>query len=153
MLDTAAAARTAEARGEGVQAFQLFPGTAEEARAPGQHAFEGFEYYCTPRGQHPRSAKFLPWTSIDHMALFDAFRLVGLIRCPLLMNVGREAVTAWMSVEAFQDVPGPKELHWIDGASHVDLYDKEQYVAPAIAKLTEFYAANLMIRASQAART
>jgi fermentation-respiration switch protein FrsA (DUF1100 family) len=143
MLDAAAAARAAEVRGEGVQTFPLFPATAEEARALGQHTFEGFEYYCTPRGQHPRSVKALPWTSVDHMAFFDAFRFVSLIRRPLLMNVGREAVTAWMSVEAFQDAPGPKELHWIEGASHVDLYDQEQYVAPIIAKLTEFYAANL----------
>jgi fermentation-respiration switch protein FrsA (DUF1100 family) len=143
MLDAAAAARTAEAHGESVQTFKIFPDTAEEARALGQHVFEGFEYYCTARAQHPRSAKFLTWTSVDHMAFFDAFRFVGLIRRPLLMNVGREAVTSWMSVEAFQNAHGPKELHWIDGATHVDLYDKEQYVTPTIAKLTEFYAANL----------
>jgi fermentation-respiration switch protein FrsA (DUF1100 family) len=43
--------------------------------------------------------------------------------------------------------PTPKALHWIDGASHNDLYDKEPYVAPTIAKLTEFYAANLAERA------
>jgi fermentation-respiration switch protein FrsA (DUF1100 family) len=143
MLDAAAEARTAEARGGGIQTFPLFPATAEEARARGQHTFEGFEYYCTPRAQHPRSAKALTWTSIDHMAFFDAFRFVSLIRRPLLMNVGREAVTAWMSVEALQNAQGPKELHWIEGASHNDLYDKEQYVAPIIAKLTEFYAASV----------
>jgi fermentation-respiration switch protein FrsA (DUF1100 family) len=143
MLDAAAAARTAEARGEGVQTFQLFPNTAEEARARGPHVFEGYEYYCTARAQHPRSAKFLTWTSIDHIAFFDAFGFVSLIRRPLLMNVGREAVTSWMSVAAFQNARGRKELHWIDGASHNDLYDKEQYVTPTIAKLTEFYAANL----------
>jgi uncharacterized protein len=143
MLDAAAEARTAEARGEGVQTFPLFPGTAEEARALGQHVFEGFEYYCTARAQHPRSAKSLTWSSIDHMAFFDAFRFLSLIRRPLLMSVGREAVTSWMSVAAFQNAQGPKELHWIDGASHTDLYDKEQYVAPAIAKLAEFYTANL----------
>jgi fermentation-respiration switch protein FrsA (DUF1100 family) len=59
------------------------------------------------------------------------------------MNVGREAVTAWMSVEAFQNAQGPKELNWIDGASHNDLYDKEQYVGPTIARLAQFYSANL----------
>jgi fermentation-respiration switch protein FrsA (DUF1100 family) len=48
-----------------------------------------------------------------------------------------------MSVEAFQTAPGPKELNWIEGASHNDLYDKEQYVGPTIAKLTQFYTANL----------
>jgi fermentation-respiration switch protein FrsA (DUF1100 family) len=105
--------------------------------------FEGFEYYWTPRAQHPRSAKFLTWTSIDHMAFFDAFRFVGLIERPLLMNVGREAVTSWMSLAAFQDAQGPKELRWIDGASHNDLYDKDQFVTPIIAKLTEFFMASL----------
>jgi len=145
MLDAAATARTAEARGEGVQSFQLFPDTAEQARAlAGRHGFEGFEYYCTDRAQHPRSAKFLTWSSVDHLAFFDAFRFVGLIAPrPLLMIVGREAVTSWMSIEAFQNARGPKELHWIDGASHVDLYDKEQYVGPAIAKLTDFFGAHL----------
>jgi fermentation-respiration switch protein FrsA (DUF1100 family) len=78
------------------------------------------------------------------MAFFDAFRFVGLIAPrPLLMIVGREAVTSWMSVEAFQNARGPKELHWIDGASHVDLYDKEQYVGPAVAKLADFFGAHL----------
>jgi fermentation-respiration switch protein FrsA (DUF1100 family) len=80
MLDAAAAARTAEARGEGPQSFQLFPDTAEQARARGgEHAVEGFEYYISGRTQHPRSAKFRTWSSIDHMAVFDAFRFVGLI--------------------------------------------------------------------------
>jgi uncharacterized protein len=35
----------------------------------------------------------------------------------------------------------------IEGASHHDLYDKEQYVGPTIAKLTEFFAVNLADRA------
>ena len=145
MLDAAAAARTAEARGEGVQSFQLFPDTAEQALAlGGRHGFEGFEYYCTDRAQHPRSAKFLTWSSVDRMVCFDAFRFVDLIAPrPLLMIVGSAAVTSWMAVEAFQSARGPKELQWIDGASHVDLYDKEQYVGPAVSKLTEFFGAHL----------
>ncbi|MGW2856138.1 hypothetical protein ACWDAZ_30530, partial [Streptomyces sp. NPDC001215] len=32
---------------------------------------------------------------------------------------------------------------WIDGASHVDLYDKEPYVGPAVEKLTDFFRAQL----------
>jgi hypothetical protein len=151
MLDAAAAARTAEARGEGSQTFQLFPETIEQARAlGGQHGMDGFEYYRTARAEHPRSAKFVTWSSVDHMAVFDAFSAIGLIgQRPLLMIAGDRAVTSWMSVEAFQNAAGPKELHWIEGASHVDLYDKEEYVAPAIARLTEFYQASL-IRSGQA---
>ncbi|MFJ1748439.1 alpha/beta hydrolase [Streptomyces sp. NPDC088116] len=141
MLTAASAARTAEARGEGVQTFPLFPDTAEQARAlGGRHAVEGWEYYCSDRAQHSRSAKAFTWSSIDRMACFDAFRFAQLIAPrPLLMIAGREAVTSWMSVEAFQNARVPKELHWIDGASHVDLYDKEPYVGLAVEKLTGFF--------------
>jgi fermentation-respiration switch protein FrsA (DUF1100 family) len=145
MLDAAAAARTKEASGEGSQTFQLFPDTAEQARQlGGKHAEEGFDYYCTPRAQHQRSVKRMTWSSVDRMATFDAFAFTGLIAPrPLLLIVGREAVTSWMAVEAFQRAAGPKELHWIEGASHVDLYDKDEYVTPAIARLSDFFAASL----------
>jgi fermentation-respiration switch protein FrsA (DUF1100 family) len=145
MLDAAANARTVAARGEKPPVLTLFPETVEQARAlGGEHGAEGFEYYRTPRAQHPRSAGFLDWTSIDKMAIFDAFALVPLIgRRPLLMIAGTRAVTSWMSVEAFQEAVGPKELHWIEGASHVDLYDKEQHVGPAAEKLTAFFTQNL----------
>lgn len=144
MLDAAATARTAEAHGADVQRFPLFPATEEEARRGGPHVFEGWEYYCTPRARHPRSAKALTWSSVDRIAAFDAFRCVELIAPrPLLMIVGREAVTSWMSVEAFQKAHGPKELAWIEGAVHNDLYDKEAYVAPAVEKLTGFFATHL----------
>ena len=56
------------------------------------------------------------------MAIFDAFAPVPLIgQRPLLMIAGTRAVTPWMSVEVFQKAVGPKELHWIEGSSHVGL--------------------------------
>ena len=145
MLDAAANARTTTARGEKPPTLTLFPESIEQARAlGGEHGAEGFAYYRTPRAQHPRSASFFDWACIDRMATFDAFALMPLIgRRPLLMVVGTRAVTAWMSVEAFQQAVGPKEIHWVEGASHVDLYDKEQYVGPVVEKLTDFFAAQL----------
>jgi fermentation-respiration switch protein FrsA (DUF1100 family) len=62
---------------------------------------------------------------------------------PVLLIVGTRAVTSWMAIDVFQRARGPKDLHWIDGATHVALYDKEEYATPAIAKLTEFFTANL----------
>jgi fermentation-respiration switch protein FrsA (DUF1100 family) len=155
MLDDSAAARTAEARGEGSRTFPIFPDSEEAARAGlnsqkglsdalGRHIFEGWEYYCTDRGYHPRSAKVVTWTSMDRIVYFDAFRFIALIAPrPLLMIVGREAVTSYMTTEAFWNAQEPKELFWIDGATHVALYDKDDYVAPAIAKLTTFFRAHL----------
>ena len=145
MLDAAAAARTAEARGEGVQTFPLFPDTAEQARAlGGQHAVEGCEYYCSDRAQHPRSAKFFTWSSIDRMACFDAFSFAPLI-APRPAAHGRRTRGRDLLDErrSLPERVGPKELHWIDGASHVDLYDKERYVGPAVEKLTDFFRAEL----------
>lgn len=145
MLDAAAQARTAEARGEEPPVLTLFPDTAEQARAlGGEHAVEGFDYYRTPRAQHPRAASYFTWNSVDRMATFDAFAAVPLIGPrPLLMLAGTRAVTSWMSVDAFQRATGPKRLHWIDGASHVDLYDRKQYVDPAVDLLADFFTEHL----------
>ncbi|MFJ9931139.1 alpha/beta hydrolase [Streptomyces misionensis] len=145
LLDAAAAARSSAARGEEPGAMTVFPETAEQARAlGGRHGVEGFEYYCTPRGRHERSAKTLAWESIDKMACHDAFFAIPLIGPrPILQIIGERAVTAWMAVEAHQRATGPKEIHWIKGASHVDLYDRKEYVDPAIDKLTDFYTTHL----------
>lgn len=136
LLDAAAASR-----GRGGDAFDLFPPTAEDAAAAGgEHGVEGYDYYCTPRAEHPRSTKRMPWASVDRMAAFDAFAAVPLIAPrPLLLIAGREAVTAWMAVDVYQRARGDKRMHWIAGASHVDLYDKDPYVAEAVDELTAFY--------------
>lgn len=141
LLDLAAQARTAAARGDDPGVMTMFPETAEQAGAlGGEHGVEGFEYYCTPRGAHERSAKFLAWPSLDKLAFFDAFRAVPLIAPrPLLQIIGSRAVTSWMAVEIHQLAAGPKELYWIDGASHVDLYDKKEYIDPAVEKLAAFF--------------
>ncbi|MFF1611132.1 alpha/beta hydrolase [Amycolatopsis sp. NPDC058278] len=145
LLELAAQARSAAARGEDPGAMAVFPETAAEAGAlGGQHGVEGFEYYRTPRGEHERSAKFLAWPSVDKLASFDAFHAVPLIAPrPLLQVVGTRAVTSWMAVEVHQRAAGPMELHWIEGASHVDLYDKKEYIDSAVEKLAAYFGAAL----------
>ncbi|MBJ7533140.1 dienelactone hydrolase family protein [Rhodomicrobium vannielii ATCC 17100] len=73
MLATAAAARTDEARGQPPATFPIFPAAEEEARNAGRHVFEGWQYYCTPRAAHPRSAKAFTWNCVDRIATFDCF--------------------------------------------------------------------------------
>jgi uncharacterized protein len=145
LLDAAAAARTRAAGGEDPGVMPLMPETIEQARAlGGEYGAEGFEYYRTPRAEHPRSTRAYPWESIDKIGAFDAFAVLPLLgQRPLLLIAGTRAVTSWMSTEAFEKTPGPKELHWIDGATHVALYDKREYVNPAVDKLTEFFRTHL----------
>ncbi|MEU0530479.1 alpha/beta hydrolase [Amycolatopsis tolypomycina] len=145
LLAAAAQARTAAARGEDPGVLTMFPDTAAEAAAlGGQHGLEGWEYYCGPRGHHERSAKFLAWESVDRMAAGDVFHAVPLIGPrPILQVLGEHAVTAWMGLEAHRRATGPAEVHWIKGAGHVDLYDKREYIDPAVEKLSEYFAVSL----------
>lgn len=48
-----------------------------------------------------------------------------------------------MATEAFQAARETTEPHWIAGASHVGRYDKEEHVAPAVARLNAFFTASL----------
>lgn len=57
----------------------------------------------------------------------------------MLQIIGERVVTAWMAIEAHQAATGPKELHRIPGAGHVDLYDKREYVD----KLAEYFTTHL----------
>ena len=140
LLQGAAQARTAAARGDLIGSVPIFPATEEEAQAGGLHVWEGWNYYCTSRCDHPRSAKSLTWDSIDRMVTFDAFRFIGLIAPrPLLMITAENAVTAWMTHDALALAAAPKALHEVPGATHVDLYDKEDAVGDAVAALTKFF--------------
>jgi fermentation-respiration switch protein FrsA (DUF1100 family) len=44
-----------------------------------------------------------------------------------------------MGLEAHRRATGPAEIHWIEGASHVDLYDKREYIDPAVEKLAGYF--------------
>lgn len=48
-----------------------------------------------------------------------------------------------MAVDVHQRAKSFAELYWIEGASHVDLYDKKEYLDVAVDKLADFYTANL----------
>ncbi|MCW2876816.1 MAG: hypothetical protein JWQ95_916, partial [Sphaerisporangium sp.] len=140
MLDAAGVARIKEAQGSPPRLQQIHPDTEEEARNLGQHTYDGWEYYRTPRGHHPRSENWFVFRSIDLIAQFSAFDMIHLISPrPLLMIAGTEAATAYLSREAIEKAHEPKELFWIDGATHVDLYDKEEYLPTPVAKLADFF--------------
>ncbi|WP_030980171.1 alpha/beta hydrolase [Streptomyces sp. NRRL S-1824] len=144
MLDTAAQARTAEATDGTFQLGPVVPETQEEARGWPTLYQEGHDYYRTPRAQHPNSPNRYLLRSVDQIAQYSSYDLIDLISPrPLLMIAGTEADTAYFSREAIESAREPKELFWIDGATHIDLYDKDEYVPTAVAKLTGFFKESL----------
>jgi hypothetical protein len=81
---------------------------------------------------------------MDIAAQFDAFRNNDWISPrPLLMIVGSDADTRNFSEAAIARAAEPKELFVIQGASHVDLYDRDPHVQTAVDKLTDFFGRNL----------
>jgi len=134
--------RSVEAAGKPAVTFPVLPEKAD-ADTPAPIA-EFIDYYKTPRGRHPRSTGDVVVRSADLLDQFDSFADVAKIAPrPLLMIAGTEAFTRGFSEQAVADSPGNAELLLIEGATHVDLYDRDEYVTPAVAKLTDFFRQHL----------
>jgi fermentation-respiration switch protein FrsA (DUF1100 family) len=140
MLDTSGALRTAAARGEDLM-YQIWAPPSAVGLEDAPTLFrEAHDYYRTPRAQHPRSENKWPLQSIDRIAQFDAYAKIAMIAPrPLLMIAGTDADTRYFSEEAIAKAREPKELFLIDGASHIDLYDRDEFVTPAVDKLDGFF--------------
>lgn len=150
-LEAMARQRTAEARGAELHVDNLLANSVEEARAAGiidRDPLEATDYYRTPRGQKPNG---LNRSLLSHQAAavgWDAFHLAEvLLTQPLCIVVG-DKVGAF---GAYRDgceiieraASKQKELVVLEGWSHYDLYDKEEPVRLALAKLVPFYKKNL----------
>lgn len=101
---------------------------------------EFYDYYRTPRGQHPSSTGYYTFTSLAPMMNFFPFAQIETISPrPLLFIVGERAVSAYFSEDAYSKAAEPKELFVVPGASHVDLYDRPEYMKITLPKLDAFY--------------
>lgn len=101
---------------------------------------EFFDYYRTPRGSHPNSTTSYSFTSLAPMMNFFPFAQIETISPrPLLFIVGERAVSAYFSEDAYKRAAEPKEFFVVPGASHVDLYDRPEYMKVSLKKVDEFF--------------
>jgi fermentation-respiration switch protein FrsA (DUF1100 family) len=140
-LKDAAAARSREARGEPVRLVPVVPDSpAGFTESTPQLYREGYDYYRTPRGQHPNSPNRYVFSSLPlQMAFFPFDQLDTISPRPLLVIAGSKADTLFWSQEVYRRAKDPKELHIVEGATHIDLYDRPQFVTPAVEKLAAFF--------------
>ena len=90
---------------------------------------EFFDYYRTPRGEHPRSRNLMTISSTGPIFQSDALTKIQVISPrPVLLIMGETAHSRIFSEQAFERAAEPKELHTVPGAGHVDLYDKADLI-------------------------
>ena len=103
---------------------------------------EFYDYYRTPRGQHPRSSTAFWRTSGAQMMLFWSFEhLDWMSPRPVFFITGDHAHSRIFSEHAFKKASGPKELFVVPNAGHVDLYDRVNLIPWS--KLTSFFTEHL----------
>ncbi len=105
-------------------------------------AKEFFDYYRTPRGQHPRSTTAATVTSnMAFMNFFPFAQIATISPRPILFIAGEKANSRYFSEDAFKLAADPKELHLVPGAGHVDLYDRVNIIP--FDRLEAFFRKNL----------
>jgi hypothetical protein len=144
-LRDAGEARSREARGEPVRLVPVVPDSASGfTESTPQLYREGYDYYRTPRAQHPNSPNRYVFSSLpQQMAFFPFEQLDTISPRPLLLIAGSRADTLFWSREVYEKAREPKELHLVEGATHIDMYDRPQFVTPAVGKLAEFFGRHL----------
>ena len=141
LLKEVADARTSEARGGKAAYWHYVPESeADIDENTSTIQKEAYEYYRTERCFYPPSVNKYLVSSNDKLAAWDAFAHIDTVSPrPLLFIVGSKADTLYFTQDAFSRAKEPKEIFTIDGATHVDLYDKPQYVGQVVSKLVEFF--------------
>jgi fermentation-respiration switch protein FrsA (DUF1100 family) len=141
-LEAVAKQRTAEANGAKPIYINYVP-EKPDANTPND-LVEAYDYYRTPRAQHPNSNNLFLFTSLDKMMAFDAYaNIETLLTQPILIVVGSNAGSRWQGEEVYKKVTSSKELKIIEGATHMDLYDIPKYVNQVTENMTSFFGKNL----------
>lgn len=143
ILDQIGLQRTTEFGGAARRDIRALPEKVD-ATTP-QYALDFLDYYDNPaRGKHPNSTAYYSYTSLAPMMNFFPFAQIETISPrPLLFIVGEKAVSAYFSEDAYQKAAQPKELFVVPGATHVDLYDRPEYLKITLPKLDTFFKQNL----------
>ncbi|GAB7334558.1 hypothetical protein MBLNU13_g06537t1 [Cladosporium sp. NU13] len=109
---------------------------------------EFYDFYRTSRGEYtpsssaPNITTGSSTTSRTNLMNFHPFSDIETISPrPMLFISGDQAHSREFSEDAYRLAAEPKELYWVAGAGHVDLYDRVELIP--FGKLTQFFRENL----------
>lgn len=100
-----------------------------------------YDYYEV-RSKHTPYSPIQPAFNLPVDPIYNFSKIVHRIYMPLLVISGSRAFSLPMAEQVYNVASEPKKKFVIDGASHHDLYDKEQYVNQAVTAIDNFFKAN-----------
>ena len=105
---------------------------------------EGYDYYMTARAgaaTYPNYSNRSLANIAETNALTDATSWAQYLYTPYLGIYGERALldTGPLTVAYYEKCSEPKELFEVPGASHVDLYDIDEYVDQAVDRMATFF--------------
>lgn len=111
----------------------------------GSTARGAWEYYHTPRCEHPNAPGYTLARNLTQIVTYDAYnKAEAFLTQPILAVAGSNAGSKWMSDDLIARAASKdKTLHVVEGADHMDLYDGLKYVDEAVSKLAPFFLARL----------
>lgn len=103
---------------------------------------EFLEYYVASRGHHPNSIGAFTITSDMSFMNFSLLANIKSISPrPILFIMGENAHSRYFTEDAYEMASEPKELYVVEGARHIDLYDRKDLIP--FDKLESFFRTNL----------
>ena len=127
---------------------QYLPAVATDNKPAAMVGDEPFEYYGTSRAWSPGWVNRYTTESIENLMSFNAIPYAHHVSpTPLLIIHGRndKYCLPRFAKEVYELAGEPKEILWLDTSNHIDLYDNEKYVYPAINKIVEWFTTYLVV--------
>ena len=127
-------------------------GTAENSKIADQR--EGYDYYMAARAgavTFPNYTHKTPEFFVEDNARHSARSIAKYLRTPTITIHGSKATTRTFSWLFHWSKRGPKKRVVIKGATHVDLYDKDQFVDQVITAAIGYFKQEPSVRALEQA--
>jgi fermentation-respiration switch protein FrsA (DUF1100 family) len=121
---------------------QYIPAVATDNKPAAMIGDEPFEYYGTSRAWSPGWVNRYTTESIENLMSYNAIPYARHVSpTPLLIVHGKndKYCLPKFAQEVYDLADEPKEILRLDTSNHIDLYDNEKYVGPAISKIVEWF--------------